>query len=192
MKITKKQDHYLLENELGSYHISLEKFEELGKEAAIELAEKDIRKKSGKSYTDVDIDFDRASELGFCEYGINDFCENLNLDISKTYKISELLERLTLDMLLEYPSECLKLFGKACVNKFGGVKKLLSENRDRRVLDFVLSNNFIPDKQLHILACDFAENVLSIYEEKYPEDNRPRRAIEVKRLWIEEEYKDVE
>ena len=34
------------------------------------------------------------------------------------------------------------------------------------------------------LGCDFAEHVLPIFETKYPEDARPRQAIEAKRKWL--------
>ena len=34
------------------------------------------------------------------------------------------------------------------------------------------------DKDLRLFACQCARLVLPIYEEKYPEDNRPRKAIE--------------
>jgi hypothetical protein len=36
----------------------------------------------------------------------------------------------------------------------------------------------------HELACDFAEHVLPIYEQFFLEDDRPRRAIAVRRRWI--------
>ena len=38
-------------------------------------------------------------------------------------------------------------------------------------------------KQAVLLACLFAEDVLPMFEKKYPDDNRPRRAIEIARLW---------
>lgn len=36
----------------------------------------------------------------------------------------------------------------------------------------------------HLFACDVAERVLYIFEEKYPDDKRPREAIEAKRKWV--------
>jgi hypothetical protein len=36
-----------------------------------------------------------------------------------------------------------------------------------------------------LLTCDYAEHVLPLYESRYPEDNRPRRAIEVARLYAD-------
>jgi hypothetical protein len=184
MKVIKNKDHVLFKNELGEYHLSLEEFNNLGEDKAKELA---------GQYANIDIDFTRARDLGFCEYGIKDFCEKLSLDLKKTYKINDLLNMLTVDVFLSYTSECSKLFGKDNImNKFGGVYNFLNQNRTRDALYFVLNNGFIPDKQLHILACDFAENVLPHYEDKYPNDFRPRTAIDIKRLWIEEEYKEVE
>lgn len=191
VKVEKKVEHVLISNENGEYHLSHEQFTSLGEEKAIELALNEIEKKmkSGQ-YGKQTITFDQARELGFCEYGIKDFCERLDLDLEETHTISEVLSILTVDVFLEYSDECGKLFGKdQIMDKFGGVKKFLSENRTRQALNFVLSGGFIEDKKLHLLACSFAERVLPIFEEKYPEDNRPRRAIEVKRLWTEEEYK---
>ena len=39
----------------------------------------------------------------------------------------------------------------------------------------------IDDKSLRLFACDVAQSVLHIFEEKYPDDLRPRQAIEVSR-----------
>jgi hypothetical protein len=42
-----------------------------------------------------------------------------------------------------------------------------------------------PDKRLSvILAVFFAEGVLPIFEKEYPEDKRPRKAIEAAKAWI--------
>jgi hypothetical protein len=40
-------------------------------------------------------------------------------------------------------------------------------------------------KTLALWAIDCAERVLPFFEENYPEDNRPRRAIETLKKWIE-------
>ena len=40
-------------------------------------------------------------------------------------------------------------------------------------------------KTLGIWAADCAERVLPYFEEKYPEDNRPRKAIEALRTWVQ-------
>ncbi len=42
-------------------------------------------------------------------------------------------------------------------------------------------------RTLVIWATDCAEHVLSYFEEKYPKDKRPRKAIEAGRAWIREE-----
>ena len=39
------------------------------------------------------------------------------------------------------------------------------------------------ERNLWLLACDFAERVLPIYEARFPGDDRPRRAIEVRRRY---------
>lgn len=41
-------------------------------------------------------------------------------------------------------------------------------------------------------ACDVAEHVLHIYEDEYPDDNRPRRAIKVARLHADGKATDEE
>jgi len=191
MKVTKlNNDVYLFQNKKGEYHLSVDKYNELGEKKAIEFAKAEIDKKLKSTYQDVDIDFKRARDLGFCKYGIKDFCDKLGLNQANTYKISYLKNKLTVDVFIDYVDECCKLFGKdSLIKKFGGIKKILLDNRSQKVLNFVLNSGYIPDKKLHLLACNFAENSLSKFEEKYPDDNRPRKAIEVKRMWIEEEYK---
>ena len=192
MKVTKlNEDVYLFQNDNGEYHLSTEKYNELGEKKAIEFAKAEINKKLKSTYQDMDIDFARARELGFCEYGIKDFCNKLGLDLEKTYKINYLKRKLTAEVFIEYVDECSKLFGKDnLIKKFGGVKKMLFENRSRKMLDFVFYSGVISDKKLHLLACDFAERTLSVFEEKYPDDKRPRNAIETKKIWIKEEYKN--
>ena len=37
------------------------------------------------------------------------------------------------------------------------------------------------DKEIRLLACDYAERVLPIFEKRYPDDKRPRQAIETSR-----------
>lgn len=55
-----------------------------------------------------------------------------------------------------------------------------------------LHSELIPEQDLHELACRFAEDVLPIYEREYPDDHRPRRAIETKRKWLKGEATDEE
>ncbi len=45
----------------------------------------------------------------------------------------------------------------------------------------VLRNEFLSDRELRELACDFAESVIHIYERNCPGDDRPRNAINVAR-----------
>jgi hypothetical protein len=48
------------------------------------------------------------------------------------------------------------------------------------------------DKESRLLACDYAEHVLPIYEKKYPNDNRPRQAVEVSRRYANGEATSIE
>lgn len=58
---------------------------------------------------------------------------------------------------------------------------------------WVLENVCGSDGELicHIFACDCAERVLPIFEKSYPEDDRPREAIRIKRLWARGEVDDA-
>lgn len=56
----------------------------------------------------------------------------------------------------------------------------------------VLNGKFIPDELLHEFSCRCAEHVLHLYETQYPNDFRPRKAIEAKRKWMKKEITDKE
>ena len=181
MKITKNADHYLLKNSKGEYHFSIEEYESMTEEEAIKKATEEIEKKL-TSTVGKTINFSQARELGFCEYGIKDFCNELNLDIDLEYSIEELNKGLTMRILERYPEECLKVFGKDCIKYLGTVKELINEDN----MSLFLREEFIPARTLHELSVQFAYSTLHLFEEKYPDDNRPRRAIEVKEEWIKE------
>ncbi len=53
---------------------------------------------------------------------------------------------------------------------------------DKPITELVNKSNH---KTLGIWAADCAERVLPFFEEKYPEDNRPREAIEALRTWVQ-------
>jgi hypothetical protein len=54
-------------------------------------------------------------------------------------------------------------------------------------VNFTLDHVAVTDKVRGLLACDFAEHVLHVFEWRYPNDKRPRRAIEVARAYWDEE-----
>jgi len=58
----------------------------------------------------------------------------------------------------------------------------IAENIRLNHLLWILCKIDIKKQFSRVLACDFAEHVLHIYENKYPEDMRPRKAIESCRL----------
>ena len=182
-EVIKTKENVLIKTAKGEYHFSREEYKELGKQKAIKFAEKEIEKKNASGqYTNTTINFKQAKDLGFCEYGIKDFAEKLELDIDGEYTIDEINKKLTLDALKEYPTECLKLFGKDCIKYLGTVKELISTD----TLDLFLREEFISARKLHQLSVKFAYSCLSRYEDKYPDDNRVRHAIEVKEKWIKE------
>jgi hypothetical protein len=59
--------------------------------------------------------------------------------------------------------------------------KLVRIDLDKRISELVGKSDH---QTLAIWACDCAERVLPYFERKYPEDNRPRRAIEAGRAWV--------
>lgn len=180
MKIIKEKDFILFKHNRQEYHLSHEKFNELGEEKAIEFVKSELEKKK-KEVKLTKIDFKTARDLGFCEIGIEDFCKRLGLNINKKYELDFLNKKLTLDVIKDYPDEIIKLFGKDTFKYLGGVLGILSTD----TLDLVLRKEFIEERALHLLACDFAEHVLHIFEKEYPNDDRPRKAIETKRFWID-------
>jgi hypothetical protein len=54
-------------------------------------------------------------------------------------------------------------------------------HKDESILELVGKTDH---KTLAVWAIDCVERVLPYFEEKYPEDNRPRKAIEALRKWI--------
>lgn len=48
------------------------------------------------------------------------------------------------------------------------------------------------DCEIRLMACDFAESVLGLFEKKHPDDNRPREAIEVVRKFAKGEATKAE
>lgn len=201
MNIKKEKDHYLFTNSNGqTYHMGLAHYNELGKDEAIKFVESELAKKANnKTYDKPTINFEDARALGFCEYGIKDFCEELNLDIKETYKITDLLHGLTTKVLFSYTDECIQLFGEdKILDKFGGALKLLEDHPTAAARDFVLKSSALTDKQKHTLACLFAKSTLHHFESERPDDKRPRKAIETKVEWIEhyfgpiaDKFKDI-
>ena len=76
-----------------------------------------------------------------------------------------------------------KLFGR---RKYGDALWVLShpDIPDADKLWAVLRDKVIPERILHWLAVRYAKHILPIYEEKYPDDNRPRKAINTKKRWL--------
>jgi len=121
MKITKKQDHYLFQKDNQEYHLSIEDYNKLGEFLATEYVKIEMEEKTNAEFNEQTINFQKARNLGFCEFGIKDFCTKLDLDVNKTYKISYLRNLLTenkLDLMFNYSDELIKLFGKSIFTQF--------------------------------------------------------------------------
>ncbi len=52
-------------------------------------------------------------------------------------------------------------------------------------VEALLRHEFLTEKQLRLLACDFAEHVLHVFEELAPRDFRPRAGVEAARLYAD-------
>jgi hypothetical protein len=59
--------------------------------------------------------------------------------------------------------------------------RLVRIDLDKPITDLVKKTDH---KTLAVWAADCAERVLPYFEEKYPEDNRPGKAIEALRTWV--------
>ena len=57
----------------------------------------------------------------------------------------------------------------------------LTSFKDERIVELVKKTS---QKTLAVWAIDCAERVLPYFEQKYPEDRRPRTAIDALRIWI--------
>ncbi len=65
------------------------------------------------------------------------------------------------------------------------IRKSLIEILNRPLSELSGHQAFKSDqKKLAIWAADCAEHVLPFFEEKYPNDDRPRKAIEACRIWV--------
>ena len=60
--------------------------------------------------------------------------------------------------------------------------KFLITHKDKSIVELVSKTD---KKILAFWAIDCAERVMPYFEEKYPEDHRPRNAIDILKTWIE-------
>ena len=103
------------------------------------------------------------------------------------------MKRITVDLIMsldpceEYSRDRItKLFsGRKSVALKTVLKTDKIQHNDK--LWLLLRTQFIPENDLHELACQFAEHVLPIFETEYSDDKRPRLAIEAKRKWLQGE-----
>lgn len=65
-------------------------------------------------------------------------------------------------------------------------------NKTADKLWVITRDGVLPEKLLHYIAVYCAEKALPIFEKKYPNDNRPRDAIAVKKKWLLNEATDAE
>ena len=77
----------------------------------------------------------------------------------------------------------------------GRVKKIIGSGKTpldicaldlpaRDLLWVLLRPEIIPEMDLHQLSCTFAAGALPLWEKCFPDDRRPRIAIETKRKWV--------
>ncbi|PVX24694.1 MAG: hypothetical protein CW691_06840 [Candidatus Bathyarchaeum sp.] len=65
------------------------------------------------------------------------------------------------------------------------IRKSVSEILDKPFSEHINHQIFRPDKKaLAFWAIDCSEHVLPYFEQKYPDDNRPRKALDALKAWI--------
>ena len=109
------------------------------------------------------------------------------------------LKRITPEDVMEL-EPCFPPYDLKYVEKLFGKRKTLNALNILGINDIsiedrfwvVLRDDMLPDRIFHEFACDCAEHVLHLFEDKYPTDKRPREAIEAKRKWINGEITDEE
>ena len=69
------------------------------------------------------------------------------------------------------------------------MKKIDSNNKnDADIKQLILEITLMLEKEtLVIWACNCVDHVLLFFEQKYPDDIRPRKALEVARAWLKGE-----
>ena len=97
------------------------------------------------------------------------------------------MKRITVDLVMSF-NPC---YDRETINKLFAGKKWMLPTTVLKLdtvsygdkLWLLCRSDFLDDKRWRLFACDCAERVLSIFEKEYPDDNRPRKAIETARLF---------
>jgi hypothetical protein len=91
-----------------------------------------------------------------------------------------------------YPRERIKkLMGRKKYVTLDDIWKTKLDNK-ADYLWLVFREEFISDSNLHKIAIYAAELALPIFEERHPDDKRPRQAIEAKKKWLRGKISDKE
>lgn len=186
MKVTKKENVVIFNSSKGEYHLSIEEFNKLGEEKAIEYAESEIEKKAKAEVGNRKITYAICRKFGFCKHGIKEFCKltGLKVDIdegkdidrlSSSFTREEVIEATTIEAFKKYPSEILKLTGKKLLDKWGGARKIIE---DYEIYEPFLNETFFTEIELREIACECARATLPFFENEFPKDKAPREAIE--------------
>ena len=87
------------------------------------------------------------------------------------------------------PHNCLQMGNKEIIKPsalFYEIRKSVSEILNKPFSEKINHQIFQPEKKvLAIWARECCEHVLPYFEEKYPNDNRPRKALEILEQWID-------
>ena len=88
------------------------------------------------------------------------------------------------DSAIEYQSDIMEFVARLYPerNDMKRPKFSLARYKDERIVELVRKTDH---KTLAVWAIECAERVLPYFEEKYPEDHRPRNAIETLQTWID-------
>jgi hypothetical protein len=100
------------------------------------------------------------------------------------------MQTIPLDILLASDlitnEEIYPLFGAFSHRPYFSVDEIIALDLPaKNRVEALLRHEFLTEKQLRLLACDFAEHVLHVLEELAPEDFHPRACVESARLYAD-------
>jgi len=92
---------------------------------------------------------------------------------------------------LKSEGACSKCFPWACQNG-QTLSELITKARPDWALWVFLRPGVLTERERWLAACAFAEHVLPVWHKQFPDDHRPKQAIEARRGWLDGKVSDDE
>lgn len=107
------------------------------------------------------------------------------MKIKKKFTVTSILQaKPCYDYKVNNGAKVRELFGaKKTASSFDIINCELITEQDR--IWILLRINCLSDRNIRLFACDAAENVLLIFQKRYPKDHRPAAAIQAGRDYID-------